>query len=172
MTSHLHLLQRSRLVERYLHSPIHLHDHMCTTSNSMDIISVPALFWEQKYNWAYEITKLSVCLWISPIVARQRLGKHFTTATNIHARIEELFEAYPWARNQERLCCRDQQQFTPAFTLLMFPTLNIFMNTYTSNKSHACVERCGMLKPWDIDMPLCYISGSLLWGEINARKAL
>jgi hypothetical protein len=33
---------------------------------------------------------LSVCL--SPIVARQRLGKHFPTATNMYATIEELLD--------------------------------------------------------------------------------
>jgi hypothetical protein len=35
---------------------------------------------------------LCVCLCIAPIVARQRLGRNFTTVTKTHAAIEELLD--------------------------------------------------------------------------------
>jgi hypothetical protein len=46
-------------------------------------------FEKEKYEEAYEIALLSVCLYISIIVARQRLGEHVPAATNTNSTIEE-----------------------------------------------------------------------------------
>jgi hypothetical protein len=38
-------------------------------------------------------SSLCVCMYILPIVARQRMGKNVTAATNTHTTIEELLDA-------------------------------------------------------------------------------
>jgi hypothetical protein len=60
-------------------------------SNNRTIFSLLS-FYLKKLEEAYEITLLFVCR-ISPLVARQRLGKHVPAATNTHATIEEFLDA-------------------------------------------------------------------------------